>query len=611
MRSRQGWATLAIGLCLLTTAVACSSGKTKDATSGTGPASLGDPGKCTVIDMAVSSEKIALMNALAKEFNGSSSAKVPGGCLFVRPAVKASGAAATLLSSTWDESTDGPRPVVWSPAATAWGSIVNQRLADQGKDPIVPKSKAIMQTPLTIAMPKPMADALGYPRKPVGWADILKLSQDPKGWASYGHPEWGPFRLGKTNPNLSTSGLHALIAQAYADTGKTTGLTKEDLDDPKIEAEAKAVESSVVHYGDTTLTFLNNWYRTDRQGTSLTYASAVAVEEKSVIDYNTGNPDGVLDPGERPKPPRIPLVAIYPKEGTLFSDSPYIVLDAPWVTAAQKAGAATFQDFLQQPANQRKVLQYGFRPGNPDVAIAAPITAANGVDPNQPQTLLDVPSSPVLVDLLNKWDEQRKGARVQIVLDVSGSMSETADPTTGETRLDLAKKAAIEALDQFKPDDEVGLRIFTTDLDSQGATYLDVVPVGPIGPNKEKMRTQIEAQYPRNATPLYDVTLQSYQDAEKAYDPKRINAVVLLTDGMNDDGNKDDDQEQYQRLLSTLRAGSQGETAKPIRIFPIAFGKDADLDTLKTIAEATNSVAYSAADPTTITKVFTTVVSNF
>ena len=34
--------------------------------------------------------------------------------------------------------------------------------------------------------------------------------------------------------------------------------------------------------------------------------SAVAVEEKSVIDYNKGNPDGVLDPGEVPKPPKIP-----------------------------------------------------------------------------------------------------------------------------------------------------------------------------------------------------------------------------------------------------------------------------------------------------------------
>ena len=118
---------------------------------------------------------------------------------------------------------------------------------------------------------------------------------------------------------------------------------------------------------------------------------------------------------------------------------------------------------MKRPENQRKVLEFGFRPGNPDVAVGAPIVAANGVDPDQPATLLDVPTPPVMIDLLDQWAEQRKSARVLIVLDVSGSMGELADPDTGETRLDLAKRAAIEALDQFKDEDEVGLRIFTTE----------------------------------------------------------------------------------------------------------------------------------------------------
>ena len=89
--------------------------------------------------------------------------------------------------------------------------------------------------------------------------------------AYFGHPEWGPFRLGKTNPNFSTSGLSALIAQTYAATGGTSGLTAEDLADPAVVDFATGVESAVVHYGDTTLTFLNNLYRADQRGTSLTY----------------------------------------------------------------------------------------------------------------------------------------------------------------------------------------------------------------------------------------------------------------------------------------------------------------------------------------------------
>src|SRR6185295_5982066 len=232
---------------------------------------------------------------------------------------------------------------------------------------------------------------------------ILALAQDPNGWAGKGHPEWGPFRFGKTNPNFSTSGLAQTVAQYYAATGKTSDLTLEDLARPEVEDFSRGVESAVVHYGDTTLTFLNNLYRADRRGDPFGYASAVAVEEKSLLDYNRGNPDGILDPGERPRPPRVPLVAIYPKEGTLYSDNPLIVLDAPWVSKQEQAAANQFASFVTQTKNQRRVLQYGFRPGNPSVSIGKPIVAKNGVDPSQPQTTLEVPKPPVLAGVIDEW----------------------------------------------------------------------------------------------------------------------------------------------------------------------------------------------------------------
>lgn len=593
-------------------AASCSSGGDDSAERTDGSTDFGDPGDCVVVDLAVSSEKATLMTELAQEFNGSDAADLGGGaCAFARPQTKASGAAADLLSTEWDEEVEGPRPVVWSPAASTWGAVVNQRLDDEGQEPIVGDAEPFMQTPLVIAMPEPMAEALGYPDEPVGWSDILQLSRDPEGWSAYGHPEWGPFRLGKTNPNFSTSGLSALIAQAYSSTGKTEGLSQEDLANPEVAAEAEAVESSVVHYGDTTLTFLNNWYRTDERGTSLTYVSAAAVEEKSVIDYNAGNPDGNLDPGERPRPPKIPLVAIYPEEGTIYSDNPYITLDAEWVSPEEKDAAAAFEEFIKTPANQEKVLEFGFRPGNPDVAIGAPIDAGSNVDPTQPETLLETPEPEVMVQLLDNWSEQRKSARVIIALDVSGSMGDPAGDA-GETKLELAKRAAIEALDEFKDDDEVGLRIFTTDIGPDGTdSFVDVVPPSRIGDNRERLRTEIDAQFPLAATPLYEVTQASFDDAVEAYDPARINAVVVLTDGRNEDGEASDDREQLDQLLADLSRGATGEAATPIRIFPIAYGADADLDTLNRIAEATNSTAYDASDPETITKVFTAVVSNF
>lgn len=592
-------------------ASACGGG---DDSSGPGVTSaFDDTGDCgIVVDMSVSSEKIDVIKALADSFNAEKR-KVGDTCVFVRPQSKASGGAATLLSTDWDTAAEGPEPVIWSPASAAWGAVLNQRLADQGQPEMAPvDSTPFMLTPLVIAMPKPMATALGYPDKPVGWADIARLATDPAGWAAYGHPEWGPFRLGKTNPNFSTSGLSALIAQTYAAAGKTTGLSTEDLANPAVVDFSKQIESSVVHYGDITMTFLNNWFKADRRGTSLTYASAVAIEEKSVVDYNKGNPDGVLSPGEKPRVPKVPLVSIYPSEGTLYSDSPFYVLDAPWVDADERAGAELFGEFVQQPENQSKVLEYGFRPANPAVKVADPIVKANGVDPDQPATLLDVPQPSVMIDLLDAWAKNRKTARVLMVLDVSGSMGQPADGNDGDSKLDLAKEAAIDALDQFNPEDEVGLRVFTTNMGpGQDEEFQDLQPIAPIGANRERLAESIRNLIPQNATPLYSVAQASYDEMFQSYDPTRINAVILLTDGANEDANPEDDQQQQETLLENLRKGSSGELSKPIRMFTVAYGADAQTDALSLIADASSAAAYSAKDATTIAKVFTQVVSNF
>ena len=578
------------------------------------------PEGCSPVDMAVSPEKVELLTDLARRFNGSDEAKAANTCAFVRVKRVSSGTAAQELTQGWpDETTNGPKPVVWSPASSAWGAIVNHRLAASGQPAIAAvatgsgavspnAAKPFMLTPLVIAMPRPMAEALGWPQTPIGFGDILKLAQDPAGWGGKGHPEWGPFRLGKTNPNISTSALSATIAQYYAATGKTRDLSAEDLARPEVDAFARGVESSVVHYGDTTLTFLNNLYRNDARGASLTYASAIAVEEKSVIDYNRGDPDGIRAPGEEPKPPRVPLVAIYPKEGTLLSDNPFIVLDAPWVTPEAKAAARLFERFVLQADNQRRVVSFGFRPGNPQVAAGDPIVPANGVDPNQPQNVLGVPDPAVLARIVDLWGEQRKAARVLVVIDVSGSMGEPGD-NQGRTKLDLAKQAAVDALGLFKAEDQVGLRIFSTDLSRTEPTdYVDLLPLAPVGAQREQIATKIRALVPTNGTPLYTVTKDSFSFLRDSYDPARINAVVLLSDGKNEDPRNTN----LDPLLTLLRSGSEGgQSGRPVRVFPIAYGKDADPAVLRRIAEATNAAAYEATNPATINRVLVEVISNF
>jgi len=115
------------GLLVMGGLAACSD---DDDAANTDPAGSGagaDPGDCVVVDMAVSSEKVTLLGTLADEFNASG-AEVDGRCIFVRPRGVASGSAATLIPDGWpNPDANGPAPVIWSPAASGWAGIVNER----------------------------------------------------------------------------------------------------------------------------------------------------------------------------------------------------------------------------------------------------------------------------------------------------------------------------------------------------------------------------------------------------------------------------------------------------------------------------------------------------
>ena len=128
-----------------------------------------------------------------------------------------------------------------------------------------------------------------------------------------------------------------------------------------------------------------------------------------------------------------------------------------------------------------------------------------------------------------------------------------------ETKLDLAKAAASSALDEFKDTDQVGLWVFSTDLGGEHPNWREVVPIGEIGENRDDIAGgRSTRQIPVSGTPLYEVTGVAYETMLEQYDPAMINAIVLLTDGINDDGDGSDDDEQFTDLIDTLQAGSEG-----------------------------------------------------
>ncbi|MBO4270979.1 substrate-binding and VWA domain-containing protein [Microbispora triticiradicis] len=552
----------------------------------------GDDG--ITLTIAASSEKAELLRTMARSYSGH---EVGGRCVDVVVNSKASGDAMQALARGWNTRQDGPKPDVWTPASAGWVALLRHRVegGDQ-QSPVSADNPTIAKSPLVIAMPKPMAQALGWPSKKIGWSDVLDLGNDPKGWAKYDHPEWGRFRLGKTNPNFSTSGLNATVGAYFAATGLSGDLTERDVAGAKARDFVKGVERSIVHYGDTTLTFLTNLQRADDAGTAMSYISAVTVEEKSVWDYNQGNPTG--DPktlGDHAKP-KVPLVAIYPKEGTLFSDHPYAVLS--WADAAKKAAAADFLKYLLASDQQKEFAKYAFR--SFDGKPTGHITSADGLDPKQPATTLSTPTPQVLDRMLRSWAELRKPANVLMVMDVSGSMG--ADVSgTGKTKLDLAKQAAVNALPQFGPNDRVGLWMFSLKQDGD-KDYRELVPMG--RNNQSRLKSRIQGLIPSGGTGLYDTALASYQEVLRHQSGDAINAVVFLTDGKNEDNNSislDD-------LLPQLRQETGQDT---VRMFTIAYGGDADLDVLRRISQSTDAAAYDSRKPVSIDQVFTAVISNF
>ncbi|WP_410587325.1 substrate-binding and VWA domain-containing protein [Amycolatopsis sp. lyj-23] len=569
-------------------------------TSSSGDAA--DAPKCSgsdavALNVASSPEKVGIVQEAAKAYSGRT---VAGHCVDVTVRSKSSGVAMQALANGWNEATDGPRPDVWTPAASGWVNLlrVNAKgdtasIAPDGDPP------SIANSPLVVAMPKPMAEALGWPGKAIGWKNLAALATDPAGWAKYGHPEWGKFRLGKTNPNISTSGLNATIGAYYAATGTSSDLTTAALEKPDAKQFVTNLEQAIVHYGDTTLTFLTNLQKADDKGAALSYISAVTVEENSLIGYNQGNPTN--DPAKvgQHGPPKVPLVAIYPGDGTLNSDHPFVTLN--WADATRKQIAADFLGYLRQDETQAKFAALGFRSfeGKPGPQV----TTANGVQPDAKITFLRPPSPSVLSKLLASWTDLRKKANVLLVVDVSGSMGDEVRGT-GKSKIDLAKQAAIDSLGQFVPRDQVGLWQFATHLDGD-KDYQELLPVQALGNSgKETLAMRLSGLTPQSGTGLYDSALAAYQYLNAHLDPTAINAVVVLTDGRNEDSGGVD----LEHLLPQLRPEGNAES---VRLFTIAYGADADQDVLKQISEATAGSEYDSSKPDSINQVFTSVISNF
>jgi Ca-activated chloride channel family protein len=466
------------------------------------------------------------------------------------------------------------KPVVFSPASTAYLTVLNYRWLSRAGNtaPLTGAGEPLVLSPVVIAMWKPMATALGWPEKALGWSDLIRVSREPKGWAGHGHPEWGRFKFGHTHPEFSNSGLLSVLAEAYAGAKKTRTLTADDLKQASTRKFVGEVERSIVHYGKST-----GFFAEKMVARGPAYLSAAVLYENLVVESYS-----------KPDLP-FPLVAVYPAEGTFWSDHPYAALDAPWVSAEQKEGAEQLLAFLKTRPAQERALELGFRPADTAIATRAPLDAEHGVDPKQPQTLLEVPDGATLEALLELFRDSKKTADVTLVFDKSGSMRGAP--------LAEAKAGAKAFFESLGDRDTVSLELFDDQV------YPAFGPL-PLGAHRAEFAEHIDAAIADGGTALYEAIDGAYKAlAERAKsDPDRIHALVVMTDG----------KDEANRLTAQELEGHihvEGETPA-VKVFTIAYGRQAEASILDHIAEVAQG-STSKGDVQSIREVYRDMAAFF
>jgi Ca-activated chloride channel homolog len=523
------------------------------------------------LEIFYGSEKKTWFEAELARFNASSPRLASGQAVKATGKAMGSGEAmAAILTGR------GELPHVFSPASSAYLTLLNYEwLSQGGHKPIALPGEPLVLSPLVIAMWRPMAEVLGWPQRPLGWADILKVSRDDKGWAAFDRPEWGAFKLGHTNPEYSTSGLLTVLAIAAA--AKPGGEARRSVDpaDPAVKDFLAEVQDAVVHYGKSTGFFADKMLE---RGPS--YLSAAVLYENLVIESYARVP--------APSPS---LVAIYPVEGTFWSDHPFAVLDAPWVSAEHREAAALLQRALRAKDAQQRAVALGFRAADPSVPITAPIDEQHGVDPKQPQNLLDVPDGASLQAMVALWRSAKKAANVVLVFDKSGSMAGAA--------LAEAKQGAKTFLGGLDPRDNVTLLFFD---------HRVYPPVGPLqaGAGKAQLEQRIDGVIADGGTALYDAIAAALTRSRTGKGAQRrvIRAVVAMTDG------RDESSELKSEELLRLMGGAKERDDDRVSVFTVGYGKAADPAVLTAIADAGKG-AFARGDVASIIQVFRDLAAYF
>ena len=498
-----------------------------------------------------------------------------GGCLDVRVTARDNAPVAASLATAQNP----PGFDVWVADSSVW----TERAKGVGDGIPLLAAGGVASSPVALAAVPAAGRALGWPTSTYSWSQLAERAGEP-----------GKLRLGSADPARSATGLLALAGISSstrgADSDTRVAGTAKKLSTRTADSDGKVLRSLALDPADGA--------RADRN-------EAVFLSEQAAFAHNRRASDAR------------DLRLFYPTDGAPQLDFPYHLIDEGRLSTDRSRAALRFMTLLSDPASLDVLRAHGFRtPDTPAAETDTLVRAAGGLAP-QPYAQAAAgpaarPTTELLQQTLGMWTITVQSARLTTVVDASGSMTVPVPGRDGQSRMDVTKASLLHALDQFTAEDEIGLWDFATTLDGD-RDYRRLVPTTRLGatvPGGTTQRARLTAAFsrlapvPGGATGLYDTTLAAWEEARAGYVPGKFNAVVILTDGSNQD------RVGIDRAALIARLKEHADPKRPVPLIAIAVGPDADRDDIHEIAKATGGAGYQVTDPAEIQLVILKAIMN-
>lgn len=427
---------------------------------------------------------------------------------------------------------------VWT-ASSLWISLGDEKH-------IVKHDRSVCTTPVIFGIKKSIAERLGFTNGEVSVKDIL------------GAIESGDLSFCMTSATQSNSGASAYIGFLYALLGKNSALTDDDLSDPALTEQIKALLSGVERSSGSS-GWLEDMFLAGDYDAMVNYECLIIDADRKLTEAG-----------------KDPLYAVYPYDGLSIADSPLGYLDHG--DSGKEEAFLKVQEYLMSDEAQNAIEATGRRISLNSVSEQnKPVFNADwGIDTDRILSPITMPAADVLLNALNLWQSSfRKPSLTVYCLDYSGSMSGegNAQLVNAMSQVLLQENAERNLLQAGEGDVNI---VVTFDSD-----VLNVYSCESAEPDKlSALYQSVCDEQIGGGTDIYTAAQYAIKIIHENYDASDYTtAVILMTDGASVTATEPDFRNFYRG------------TDADIPVFSIMFGS-AERAQLDKIAVLTNARVF-------------------